>query len=55
MRELHLWSHGWQIYFTIVSFVRRQKDMFKLNPYHPCVSNQMVNGLKHFILFHVDD
>ena len=26
-----------------------------MNPYDPCVANQMINGLKNPIIFHVDD
>ena len=29
-------------------------NKFKINPYDPCVANQMVNGLQQSILFHVD-
>ena len=28
---------------------------FKLNPYDPCVANQIVNGMQHTITWHVDD
>ena len=51
------------IYVTMVSsllyhckFCKMLKlNKFKMNPYDPCVSNQLVNGLKQCILFHVDD
>ena len=28
---------------------------FKVNPYDPCIANQIVNGAQQTILFHVDD
>ena len=30
-------------------------NKFEMNPYYPCVDNQLVNGLQQSILFHVDD
>ena len=30
-------------------------NKFKMNPYYPCVSNILVNGLQQYILFHVDN
>ena len=30
-------------------------NKFNMNPYDPCVANQLVNGLQQSILFHVDD
>ena len=29
-------------------------NKFKINPYDPCVSNQLVNESQQYILFHVD-
>lgn len=28
---------------------------FKVNPYDPCVANQMMNGTQHTVVWHVDD
>ena len=28
---------------------------FKLNPYHPCVTNKLINGKKMTMVYHVDD
>ena len=30
-------------------------NKYKMNPYNPCVSNRLVNGLQKSIIFHVDD
>ena len=36
-------------FFKMLKFNR-----FKMNPYDPCVENQMANGLKQYVLFNVD-
>ena len=43
---------------ALLWYKKFRKDLeaqgFKFNPYDPCVANQMVKGLQHTILFHVD-
>ena len=41
--------------FYYCNFCKTLKvNNFSMNPYDPCVSNQMVNGSQQSILFHVD-
>ena len=44
---------------AILWYQKLQKDLesigFKINPYDPCVANQMVRGKQHTVVFHVDD
>ena len=42
--------------FYYCNFCKTLKvNNFGMNPYDPCVANQMVNGSQHSILFHVDN
>ena len=40
-------------YYMFLKTLKLNKS--KMNPYDLCVSNLMVNGLQHSIIFHVDD
>ena len=44
---------------ALLWYKKFRKDLeaqgFKFNPYYPCVTNWMVKGSQHTILFHVDD
>ena len=44
---------------AILWYQKLQKDLesigFKINPYNPCVANQMVRGRQHTVVFHVDN
>ena len=43
---------------AILWYQKLRKDLesigFKINPYDPCVANQMVKGKQHTVVFHVD-
>jgi hypothetical protein len=44
---------------ALLYYKKFKKDIeqigFKINPYDPCVANQMINGHQHTITWHVDD
>ena len=44
---------------AILWYQKLQKDLesigFKINPYDPCVANQIVQGRQHTVVFHVDN
>ncbi len=44
---------------SLLYYKKFQKDIesigFKVNPYNPCIANQMVNGKQHTVTWHVDD
>jgi hypothetical protein len=44
------------LYGMLQSFRRDIEDIgFEINPYDPCVVNQMIDGYQHTLTWHVDD